>query len=155
MRARQLWHREEDLQQIEERIIHSRQISATQFRLKYANVIKNYDFLPGALVLIRNSRNDGELRDKTQPRYLGPFVVIRRTKGGSYVAAELDGTIGRYSIAAFRLIPYFSRTSLEHVVAELLQRQENMPYEVDPGEDVDIGNNGASNDADNSRTPTE
>ncbi|KZT60121.1 hypothetical protein CALCODRAFT_407791, partial [Calocera cornea HHB12733] len=83
-----------------------------RFSQKYANVIKDFDFGPGALVLVRNSKNDGDLRDKSLPHYLGPFVVIRRTTGKSYIIAELDGTIARYSIAAFRLIPYHARESL-------------------------------------------
>jgi hypothetical protein len=37
--------------------------------------------------------------------------VDRRTKGGSYVLREMDGTILRQGVAAFRLYPYISRDS--------------------------------------------
>ena len=50
-----------------------------------------------------------ELDHKSKPCYLGPFEVVRRTQGGSYVLKEMDGTVSARGIAAFRLIPYYSR----------------------------------------------
>jgi hypothetical protein len=35
--------------------------------------------------------------------------VVRRTRGGSYVLQELDGTTMMEGAAAFRLLPYVSR----------------------------------------------
>jgi hypothetical protein len=58
---------------------------------------------------VRNTRVEKELDRKTKPRYLGPFEVVRRTTGGSYVLKELDGTISKRGVAAFRLLPYHSR----------------------------------------------
>ena len=37
------------------------------------------------------------------------FEVVRQTAGGSYVLKELDGTISKRGVAAFRLLPYHSR----------------------------------------------
>lgn len=34
---------------------------------------------------------------------------MRKTKGGSYVLEELDGTQWKQGVAAFRLLPYVSR----------------------------------------------
>ena len=39
-------------------------------------------------------------------------MVIRRTKGGLYILAELDGTVSATRFAAFRIIPYFPRTEI-------------------------------------------
>jgi len=50
-------------------------------------------FKPGDLVLICNSQVEKELDRKSKPRYLGPYEVVRRTQGGSYVLKEMDGTI--------------------------------------------------------------
>jgi hypothetical protein len=65
----------------------------------------------GDLVLVRNTAIEKELNRKTKPRYLEPYEVDRRTKGGSYVLKEMDGTIQRQGVAAFRLYPYISRDS--------------------------------------------
>ncbi len=40
-------------------------------------------------------------------------MVIRQTKGGSYVIREVDGAISRKGIAVFRLIPYITREELQ------------------------------------------
>ena len=37
---------------------------------------------------------------------MGPYEIIRQTRGGSYVLAEMSGAPLRTSVAAFRLIPY-------------------------------------------------
>ena len=34
------------------------------------------------------------------------MVVMRRTYGGSYILAELDGTVSKIWYAAFHLLPY-------------------------------------------------
>ena len=46
---------------------------------------------------------------KSKPRYLGPYKVMRRSRGGAYVLQELDGTEWRSKIAASRVMPYISR----------------------------------------------
>ena len=37
------------------------------------------------------------------------MVVIRQTKGGSYILGELDGALLKLRFAAFHLIPYSPR----------------------------------------------
>ena len=44
---------------------------------------------------------------------MGPYSVIRKTQGGSYILAELDGSLLRHHVAAYRLIPYVQRKNLE------------------------------------------
>ena len=38
------------------------------------------------------------------------MVVLRRTQGGSYILAELDGSVSKLRYAAFRLLPYYSQS---------------------------------------------
>ncbi|THU76709.1 hypothetical protein K435DRAFT_704176, partial [Dendrothele bispora CBS 962.96] len=63
------------------------------------------------LVLVKNSRIANDLGRKSKARWLGPYAIVRRTKGGSYVIRELNGNISRQGIAATRLMPYISRSS--------------------------------------------
>ena len=37
------------------------------------------------------------------------MVIIQRSKAGSYILGELDGSLSKLRYAAFRLIPYQSR----------------------------------------------
>lgn len=67
-------------------------------------------YAPGTMVLVRNSATERELDKKSKPRYLGPYQVVRlRTGGHSYVLQELDGTVWKQAVAAFRIIPYVPR----------------------------------------------
>ncbi|PBK87886.1 hypothetical protein ARMGADRAFT_938279, partial [Armillaria gallica] len=53
------------------------------------------------------------LDSKMEPRYMGPLVIIRRTRGSSYVLAELDRSLVGSIVAQFRVIPYHTRHSIE------------------------------------------
>jgi hypothetical protein len=64
------------------------------------------------------------------------MIVVRRTKGGSYLLAEFDGAVSKLRYAAFRIIPYYPRseervtvTSITGMNKESLDRlaEENIP----------------------------
>ena len=62
------------------------------------------------MVIIHNMKIEQSLEyKKVEPWYLGPYKIVRRTPGGSYVIEELDGAVLRIHIAAFRLLPYVAR----------------------------------------------
>ena len=92
-RARQLLKREEDLEEMAERVLKSRQQSAERYAERLERTTIDYDFDPGSYVLIRNTRVEKELNRKSQPRYIGPMIVVGRRAGGTYVCCELDGSI--------------------------------------------------------------
>ena len=72
-----------------------------------------------------------ELNRKTKPHYLGPYVVVRRMQGGLYIIVELDGSIAKHQVAAFRLIPYFSREKLSIPVTRLVESTVDEEEEYD------------------------
>jgi hypothetical protein len=109
-RAILLQKRPKDLALIHQRVLKARYNSIRHFEQEFKNTIKDFDFKPGALVLVRNTRIEKELNRKTKPRYLGPMIVIRRTTGGSYILGEVDGTLSKLRYAAFRLVPYHPRS---------------------------------------------
>ncbi len=120
MRARQLERRDEDIAHLEKRVIASRFRSIGDFERRYANTIHDYNFKPGALVLVLNKKIEEGTNRKFRPRYFGPMVVVRRSQGGAYYLAELNGAISRLKFAAFRLIPYYARSSKEFIVTEFV-----------------------------------
>jgi hypothetical protein len=109
LRVRQLEKRPEDIAQAAASLRKYRCASKTRFEEKFHHLFHKRDFEPGELVLMRNSAIESSMDRKSKPRYLGPFIVARRTKRGSYVLRELDGTFKRKTIAAFRLAPYITR----------------------------------------------
>jgi transposase InsO family protein len=120
-RARQLEKRQDDLTAIHGLILKSRFASARQFERHFEHTIHDFDFKPGALVLVRNP---GAEFDKVKPRYCGPMLVVRRTRNGAYRLAELDGAVSRLRYAAFRLIPYFARSLSFIPVTRVVDRDD-------------------------------
>ena len=140
LRIRQLLKKESDLEHAAEVLQQSRLRSKEEFERRYSRRIKKSIFQPGDLVLVRNTRVEKELNRKTKPRYLGPFEVVRQTKGGSYVVREMDGATRSQGIAAFRMLPYYPRdgsdlpkAELDEVISSLDQDQDD-----DGSDDEDI-----------------
>ena len=122
--TRQLQKRKEDLAAIHENIRRSRFASVQQFERDYKNTIRDFDFKPGTLVLVCNSSIETDLGRKSKPRYVGPMVVVRRTPNGAYRLAELNGTVSRLRLAAFRLVPYHARSRTSIPITRLVERKE-------------------------------
>lgn len=105
----QLEKRDEDLQKVADTLQKYRLRSKEQFEKRFEARLCTGEYNPGDLVLVRNTSIEKSADRKHQPRYLGPYEIHRRTTHGSYVLKELNGVPIRYRIAAFRLLPYFSR----------------------------------------------
>ena len=86
----------------------------------------NFNFKPGSLVMVRNSRFETMASGKTKPRYFGPMIIFQRTKGGSYILGELDSTLSRLRFAAFRVLPYYPR----NLKAVLVTKFQDVPTEL-------------------------
>lgn len=113
LRAMKLQHRRfDELLEIRDNVYNARCESARRMEEKYADRTYDYEFPEGSLVLLRNTTVEKELNSKMKPRYIGPMIVVRKTEGGSYILAEVSGAVSKLRVAAFRLLPYLRRSSI-------------------------------------------
>ena len=111
-RAIALQKRRSHLSLLHSKVMSARVQAAVRFERDNVNIIRDFDFQRGDLVLVRNTAIEKALNRKMRPRYLGPLVVISRNRGGAYIVCELNGSVFDRPIAAFRIVPYFARKSL-------------------------------------------
>ena len=91
---------DKDLEEVEQKILKARWESVRQFEEKFRYTIKDYNFKPGGLVLVWNSKIESKASRKPNPRYMG-LMAVQRTKEGLYVLAELDGAVSMLGMELF------------------------------------------------------
>ncbi|KZS86454.1 hypothetical protein SISNIDRAFT_420886 [Sistotremastrum niveocremeum HHB9708] len=111
IRARQLQKRPDDLAKMHEQVLKRRKMSAQQYSKRFHSSLRTFEFTRGMVVLARNIILDKGIGNKTEPRYIGPYLVVRKTAGGAYVLAELTGAVLSTRFSANRLVPLYSRHS--------------------------------------------
>ena len=80
--------------------------SIQQFEIQYKGTIQDFDFQPGALVLVQNSSIETNLGCKAKPCYIGSMVIVHHTQNRSYCLAELNRTILNLHFVAFCVVSY-------------------------------------------------
>ena len=123
-RIRQLQRRKDNLAAIHTNVLKSHFKSIKQFEWQYESTICDFNFRPGALVLIQNSSIKTDLGHKAKPHYIGPMVIICHMQNGSYRLAKLDGSISNLCFAAFHLVPYHARLHTSILVTRLVEQSD-------------------------------
>jgi hypothetical protein len=136
LRIRQLRKLPADIAKAAEKLKKTQLQSKDQFEKKFGCRLITEDMQPGTLVLVRNTAIEKELDRKSKPRYFGPLEVHRKTKGGSYILKELDGTIIKTGFAAYRLLPYYARAGKPIEPEELPLSSEEVEEVESSGEDM-------------------
>jgi hypothetical protein len=95
--------------------------------------MKDYKFILGDLVLMRNTTIKKALNRKMRACYLSPLIVISHNKGGTYILSKLNGMLLHRPVAAFHIILYFTRKQLLNVSMSHLCELENMTEEDPEG----------------------
>ncbi len=133
-RARALAKHRDTVEEMRARVSKNKRDAMRNFERKHSAKIKDYIFKPGDLVLMRNSPIESSLNKKMLARWMGPYIVIARKDGGAYIVAEMDGSLLKDKVAAFRLIPYFARRHIklpDNVEDVIDQTKENLKMLVD------------------------
>ncbi|KNZ81386.1 hypothetical protein J132_00972 [Termitomyces sp. J132] len=111
--ARALAKHHQHVEEMRERVGKDKLQWALKFAEEHKNSIKDFNFKPLDLVLVKNMITESSHSAKMLPCFHGPMVVIAKTKGGNDIVAELDGSVWQTRVVAFRVVPYKAQRQLE------------------------------------------
>ena len=89
------------------------------FERQHKNTIRDYDFGPGAFVLVRNLSMETDLGCKAKPCYIGPMVVLCHTQNGSYRLRARWHSV-EPAFCGLRLVPYHAHSCSSIPVTRLV-----------------------------------
>jgi hypothetical protein len=139
LRARALAKHTYHVDEMRERVHKIKETDAYKFAEKYKHVIKDYKFEPGDLVLVRNTAIEDSMNRRNKERWNGPMVVVRKTKGGSYIICEMNGAVLQNKVGKFRTLPFYQRqrTALGKKIENLIDISKEQLDEMEDEESED------------------
>lgn len=109
LRMQQLSKHPDDIARAAKILKKARFDSKEIFEKRFIHRLSRDAYIPGELVLLRNTQIEMSHNRKHKVRYLGPYVVASRNEKGYYLLKELDGAPYKPKIAPSRLLPYIKR----------------------------------------------
>jgi hypothetical protein len=157
LRIRQLHRHKEDLNKAANYLKKARFRSKKQFERRYKHRLQKDTYDPGDIVIVRNTCLEMTVtKFKTEPRYIGPYEVVRRTSKGNYMLKELNGTEHVERYAAFCILPYVQRHDpILTELAEENQRSNEDDNDKDDSEENEENNININDNDDNSNDNTD
>ncbi|KNZ72141.1 hypothetical protein J132_04422 [Termitomyces sp. J132] len=111
--ARALAKHHQHVKEMRERVRKDKLQWVLKFAEEHKNSIKDFNFRPLDLVLVKNMITESSHSAKMLPYFHGPMVVITKTKGGNHIVAKLNRSFWQTRVAVFRVVSYRAQRQLE------------------------------------------
>lgn len=129
----QLENREADKAVARERVKASREASVAYHNDRFTDRQQDRDFKSGDLVLVRNSQQDNGRGVRKEPRWRGPYRIVRINQGGAFILREITGALLKEKIPGSRIRRFYKRPGM----LEFMMREAEMSLENNRPEDYD------------------
>ena len=116
IRAIQLAHRDDDIEEASATLLQSRIRSTRDWAQRNEHTLVEGNYKPGTIVLVYNSVLQMQHGRKGEIRWIGPYRVRKQNTRGSYELNELDGTPIDAVFAGNRLKKYHQRDRIPKAV---------------------------------------
>lgn len=127
----QIENREADKAVARERVKASREASVAYHNDRFSDRQHNRDFKSGDLVMVRNSQQDNGRGVRKEPRWRGPYRIVRINQGGAFILREITGALLKEKIPGSRIRRFYKRPGM----LDFMMREAETSLENDRAEE--------------------
>ena len=136
VQTRMLQKHDKDLAEIHRHVLAMHYTSIWDFKRKNANRICNYDFKSRELVLVLNKQIEPKMDCKCKPHYLGPMVVVQKSRDSTYTLAEVNRIVLCLKFVAFCFILYYPHSRKYLEIMEFVDKKDLEDIDGEEGEET-------------------
>ncbi|KAF8310922.1 uncharacterized protein EI90DRAFT_3138967 [Cantharellus anzutake] len=141
MQIRQIGQKEEFLDHAAKSSFESRKKAADDYNWRHAHCMKLDNYKPGEFVLVSNEHIKLQHDMKGQPRWFGPYIIVKRLQSGTFVLQELDGAVFKRPVAGKRIKSYHYCKSKEPVIRKPVELQDDKILEESKANNLSLSVN--------------